>query len=666
MTEPKTAAEYLDRGCDKDDQKDSKGAIEDYSKAIELNPNYAEAYANRGCAKEELGDKEGAIADWQKAADLGDEEAEKWIQELNANNKIVTPKRDAIIRRVDANDEIEWIYSSLINDKENQNYSSISKPYLIKDLKTTEGATKIFDQFDDEIVEYLSICNGGDIHTSENFIEISIKCGSDLEDPEEIKRHYLRSFQEVSDDEDVDFPEAIEVVWVMEKTLKPIQLANFKKELVEHFTNNLETEVINQSFEYRCEGKEKLESGDKEGAIYYWEKAAELGDEEAPKLIEELKEKEINNQSEVSVQYRLNNLLTKFWESTPFSASNPLPTMFQSTNEDGTINFSYSNGIKVSCFYTIQPNGKVNVEESKEVLDLNDISQTFAIISTIITDLYGPFDSETAHKELMQKELPNIFKKDDSDRVFEFYNSGINKTKTGDYKGAIDDFSKAILLDNESDQLYFLRGFYKIKLKDFKGGISDLSESIEINPESAIAYDNRGFARSELKDNKGAIEDFDRAIELNPSESNTYINRALAKAELDDHMSAYEDCSKAIELNPKSFSAYFNRANIWKVLEPYEAIEDYSKAIELNPLYSDCYFFRGELLYESEEEFEQAISDFDKVIEIGTDPLMKEVYKKRGLSKKSLGDLKGACEDWKKAAELGNEEAAKLVEENCA
>ncbi len=81
MTEPKTAAEYLDRGCDKDDQKDSKGAIEDYTKAIELNPNYAEAYANRGCAKEELGDKKGAISDWQKAAELGNEDAAKLVRE---------------------------------------------------------------------------------------------------------------------------------------------------------------------------------------------------------------------------------------------------------------------------------------------------------------------------------------------------------------------------------------------------------------------------------------------------------------------------------------------------------------------------------------------------------------------------------------------------------
>ena len=27
--------------------------------------------------------------------------------------------------------------------------------------------------------------------------------------------------------------------------------------------------------------------------------------------------------------------------------------------------------------------------------------------------------------------------------------------------------------------------------------------------------------------------------------------------------------------------------------------------------------------------------------------------------------IKSSCEDWKKAAELGNEDAAKLAEENC-
>jgi len=43
------------------------GAISDYTKAIELNPNLASVYYNRGIAKKMKGDIEGANADFTKA-----------------------------------------------------------------------------------------------------------------------------------------------------------------------------------------------------------------------------------------------------------------------------------------------------------------------------------------------------------------------------------------------------------------------------------------------------------------------------------------------------------------------------------------------------------------------------------------------------------------------
>jgi len=82
----KLASKYLDSGCDKESDKNFKGAIEDYTKAIELCPTYAEVYANRGCAKEELKDQyeEWEIYwDWMKAVALGDKEAEKWIEGIS-------------------------------------------------------------------------------------------------------------------------------------------------------------------------------------------------------------------------------------------------------------------------------------------------------------------------------------------------------------------------------------------------------------------------------------------------------------------------------------------------------------------------------------------------------------------------------------------------------
>mgnify|MGYP003956383175 CR=1 FL=1 len=62
-------------------------------------------------------------------------------------------------------------------------------------------------------------------------------------------------------------------------------------------------------------------------------------------------------------------------------------------------------------------------------------------------------------------------------------------------------------------------------------------------------------------------------------------------------------------------------------------------------------------------DFQGAISEFIKAIDINPDFAFG--YLGRGIYKDELGDLKGACEDCKKAAALGNEDAAKLVEVHC-
>ncbi len=45
---------------------DPQGAIADYSKAIEINPQSANAYANRSIAKAEYSDRRGSCADTKK------------------------------------------------------------------------------------------------------------------------------------------------------------------------------------------------------------------------------------------------------------------------------------------------------------------------------------------------------------------------------------------------------------------------------------------------------------------------------------------------------------------------------------------------------------------------------------------------------------------------
>lgn len=67
------AETYYQRGLAHAKNGALKRAIEDYTKAIELNPNYADAYYNRGGAFLRLGEREKAKSDLATARDMGSE-----------------------------------------------------------------------------------------------------------------------------------------------------------------------------------------------------------------------------------------------------------------------------------------------------------------------------------------------------------------------------------------------------------------------------------------------------------------------------------------------------------------------------------------------------------------------------------------------------------------
>lgn len=77
-----------------------------------------------------------------------------------------------------------------------------------------------------------------------------------------------------------------------------------------------------------------------------------------------------------------------------------------------------------------------------------------------------------------------------------------------------------------------------------------------------------------------------------------------------------ENCNQAIHLNPNSADAYYKRGIVYDGLKKYDkAIEDYSKAINLNSKHAEAYIKRGYVYYDNNKS--KACEDWKKACELG-------------------------------------------------
>jgi len=120
---------------------------------------------------------------------------------------------------------------------------------------------------------------------------------------------------------------------------------------------------------------------------------------------------------------------------------------------------------------------------------------------------------------------------------------------------------------------------------------------------------------------------------------------------------------KAIELSPSNATYYYYRGVSLSMLSRNEdSILDFDTAIVLSPDYGEAYFERAYSHYLLGEN-EKAITNYNQAIELIPD--YGPAFLNRGSVKFDMGDLAGACLDWKSSVVLGIEIARDLINEYC-
>jgi tetratricopeptide (TPR) repeat protein len=155
-------------------------------------------------------------------------------------------------------------------------------------------------------------------------------------------------------------------------------------------------------------------------------------------------------------------------------------------------------------------------------------------------------------------------------------------------------FSFSVFIFAQTPKELTQKGRELYEKHEFMEALLNLNKALEIDPNHSNAYYLRGNIKDNFDDRHGAMKDYNTALEKNPKFADAFFARGNIKMKLQDYYGAISDYSAAIGLNENYIEAYFNRGKAKQMLLAYEdAINDCSKIIEMHPKNIDAYYMRG-------------------------------------------------------------------------
>lgn len=151
--------------------------------------------------------------------------------------------------------------------------------------------------------------------------------------------------------------------------------------------------------------------------------------------------------------------------------------------------------------------------------------------------------------------------------------------------------------------------------------------------------------------------------EISPSEK--LYRKGLEKFHSQNYAEALYFYNQALELDPNNPDLYYSKGYTKYYLGDYsDAILDYTKAIDLDETTAGLRMYGDRALAKyAQHDYIGTISDLDVAMRVVKDDYY--YFYIRAKSKLVIGDKNGACADFRKSGELGNEEAYGWVRQYC-
>ena len=193
---------------------------------------------------------------------------------------------------------------------------------------------------------------------------------------------------------------------------------------------------------------------------------------------------------------------------------------------------------------------------------------------------------------------------------------------------------------NPSGSNYLLRATMYSHNQNFELAILDCNKALELGYDDEQVYEVRAMSYLNLEKADEAIKDCDHIIAKNPKNAAAYKIRAGAYVLKDDYDAALSDCKSAIELDPNDEDLK-SRMNDIEQLKATRDSDPQAKEKDLFNLGFNCF---------KAQQFDRAIEYLTKVLEMDSQNIA--ALKIRGAAYATINDFDKAISDWEKVIEL--------------
>jgi tetratricopeptide (TPR) repeat protein len=224
----------------------------------------------------------------------------------------------------------------------------------------------------------------------------------------------------------------------------------------------------------------------------------------------------------------------------------------------------------------------------------------------------------------------------------QYFRTGLSFTEAGNHTDAIDQYTKAIVIDPQYVQAYVERARAYEAISDLQNAADDLKRAITFDEKDPALFFTAARIHFALAKNDEALDLIGRCISRDRKSDEAFRLQARVQMALEDYSASLSSINRALEIRENAPNFYY-RAQLSEIMKnPAQAESDYKKAIDKDAKYSDAYLALGMLKLRTGKPTE-AIDNCNTILE--SDPLNKEALMIRSRAFANLTRYPEAIDD---------------------